>query len=228
MLHLMSVLHSQTETREVLQNLVPYMRMSCSLRDLEKEAGAAGLAPPLREGEVSDGRVRGTIQYLVQHEVRLRIATHVARLHGTTRSTCTAGVCCASGVVPLLQMEKKVERMNSSKYVSGARSTLRLMWFLDFLCAFITRLLEDKEELRDSASAAYDEALAPHHPWLVRKTVQGAMYFVPHKATFWRNLAGTDDRSVIVPLMAAALEKMQILRQQLWAYYGEHKLTDLP
>ncbi|RYG52266.1 hypothetical protein EON66_09935 [archaeon] len=199
----------------------------CSLRDLEKEAGAAGLAPPLREGEAGDGRVRGTIQYLVQHEVRTRPAAHVTHFHEVRLMHPGVGKPCSCGVARV-QMEKKVERMNSSKYVSGARSTLRLMWFLDFLCTFITRLLEDKEELRDSASAAYDEALAPHHPWLVRKTVHGAMYFVPHKATFWHNLAGTDDRSVIAPVMAAALEKMQILRQQLWAYYGEHKLTDLP
>lgn len=113
-------------------------------------------------------------------------------------------------------------------YVSAARSLLRLMWFLDFLSVLIRLLLEDKVELGECAQSAYDEALAKHHPWLLRKTIGAAIYFLPYKATFWRNLAGTDDDSFIRPKLQAFLSEMDVARLSLWEYYGKHKLEGLP
>ena len=105
---------------------------------------------------------------------------------------------------------------------------MRLMWFLDFLATMIGELLADKQELSACAQAAYDVALAPHHPWLIRKTIGAAMYFLPSKANFWKNLAGTDDVSVIKPKMQEFITQMEKVRQELWSFYREHKLTDLP
>lgn len=68
----------------------------------------------------------------------------------------------------LWEMSQRKEKMNSpGTYVSGARSLLRLLWFLDFLHSLIGQLLEDRKELRECAQVAYDAALAPHHPWIL-------------------------------------------------------------
>lgn len=54
--------------------------------------------------------------------------------------------------------------VNSGSYVSGARSTLRLMWFLDFIHALLGGLLADPAaSLSTAARAAYRQALEPHH-----------------------------------------------------------------
>ncbi len=76
-------------------------------------------------------------------------------------------------------------------YVSGARSLLRLMWFLDFVYHLLRHLLDNPAAtLRDSATVAYDTALAPHHPWLLRKTIAAALMVLPPKATFLKCVAG--------------------------------------
>lgn len=127
-----------------------------------------------------------------------------------------------------MQISKGIEAQNTSKYVSGSRSLLRLMWFLDFLSALLGRLLQDKTELKECATTAYEEALAPHHPWIVRKSIGAAMYFVPSKEKFWHNLAGSHDSSYIRPRLQQFVELVEVLRAELWAYYRAHKIDKLP
>jgi len=64
-------------------------------------------------------------------------------------------------------------------YVSGCRTFLRLMWFLEYLIDIFEGLLKDdgkgsgKKIVRDS----YDKVLSPHHRYLVRKAVGFAFMF---------------------------------------------------
>jgi hypothetical protein len=59
------------------------------------------------------------------------------------------------------EMDKKVERSNSWSYVSGARSLLRLMWFLDFIHALIGNLInEPAMELGECARKVRPAALS--------------------------------------------------------------------
>jgi hypothetical protein len=131
-------------------------------------------------------------------------------------------------------MERGTERMNApGKYVSGARSVLRLMWFLDFLQSLLAQLADpaSAKELKDCAQTAYDTALAPHHPWILRKTIGGAIYFLPHKATFWGNLAaagGSADPVAMQARLGTFLEAMEPVRASLWEFYRRHGLTELP
>jgi hypothetical protein len=131
----------------------------------------------------------------------------------------------------LWEVDRKVQAQNAGKYVSGARSLLRLMWFMDFLSVLITHLLEDTKELKEMASDAYDKALGPHHPWLVRSGIHAAMYFCPSKATFWKNLLAEStvaDPARIKTILASFLEQMEPVRKQLWDFYRANKLDDLP
>jgi hypothetical protein len=96
------------------------------------------------------------------------------------------------------------------------------MWFLDFLRVMIGELLVDTKSLSECAQSAYDEALAPHHGWLLRKTIGAAMYFLPSKATFWKNLAGTEDTTIIRPKLHEFLDSMEVARKELWEFYTEN------
>jgi hypothetical protein len=42
--------------------------------------------------------------------------------------------------------------------------------------------------LRDPALLAYEQVLAPHHGWAIRKAVGAGMYFIPTKSEFLKKL----------------------------------------
>lgn len=129
------------------------------------------------------------------------------------------------------EMKRDVHKRNDSKFVSGSRSLLRLMWFLDFLNALISRLLNegDSKELRLCAQEAYDEALGHHHPWILRKTIGAAMYLLPSKDSFLHTLAGdASTPAELRPRLQDFLTTMNPVRLALWAFYDAHGIRDLP
>ena len=142
---------------------------------------------------------------------------------------------------------------NSSTYVSGARSTLRLMWFLDFITQLIAGLLSDPSaQLSTAAKAAYKAALEPHHGWALKHTINAAMNFLPTRQAFFQGLAGPSppapQAAGAMPMTAggggagagymtpaeiegklgAFLSTVEPVRQELWRYYGQLGLTQLP
>ena len=56
-------------------------------------------------------------------------------------------------------------------YVSGCRTMVRLSWFLHFLYKIFKNLLNTSDPFSSCIKNAYNDVLAPHHPWLVRKSV---------------------------------------------------------
>lgn len=84
------------------------------------------------------------------------------------------------------EVSRGVQGRKDSTFVSASRSVLRLMWFLDFVTTLLRGLLEDGEgkSLSQLARGAYDSALAPHHPWLLRQTVSAGLLMLPSKDAF--------------------------------------------
>ena len=65
-----------------------------------------------------------------------------------------------------------------SKYVSGARTFLRLLWFMEFLIHIFKKLLvDDKSSLKEILKSSYNEVLAPRHSGIVRTAVGMALTF---------------------------------------------------
>jgi Glycolipid transfer protein (GLTP) len=133
----------------------------------------------------------------------------------------------------LWEMDRKVEAQNGSKggYTSGARSVLRMMWFMDFLGILIRHLLEDVKTLKESAQDAYSKGLGPHHPWVVRTAISAAMAFCPSKDVFWTNLlkeSTVTDPSRIKVILGEFLAQMEPVREYLWNYYRTRKIDELP
>lgn len=67
------------------------------------------------------------------------------------------------------------------EYTSGSRTIVRLSWFLNFLHNIFRNLLDTDDAFNSSLKKAYNEVLAPHHPWLVRKSVGVAFGFASSK-----------------------------------------------
>jgi Glycolipid transfer protein (GLTP) len=162
---------------------------------LSEEVGVVNDGAAISTIQDSDKRVRLTLQWMIKHE-----------------------------------MDLKVERENNKHhYVSGSRSLLRLMWFLDFIYHLMHNLTSQADkELSESAQSAYDTALAPHHPWLLRKTIGGAIYFLPSRSHFLQNLDPEATEDVIIKRLLEFLDCMNPVRQYLWKHYEDLHITDLP
>ena len=82
------------------------------------------------------------------------------------------------------------------------------------------------------ASEAYEKALAPHHPWVVRKTIGAAMMFCPTEASFWKRIVNETspprDEATIKAALASFLIEMAPVRDSLWEFFHELKLENLP
>lgn len=65
---------------------------------------------------------------------------------------------------------------------SHSRNLLRVKRGLDMVRVLFEHMLaSDDSSLRNPASTAYEEVLAPHHGWAIRKAVAAGMYVLPTK-----------------------------------------------
>lgn len=64
------------------------------------------------------------------------------------------------------------------KYVSGTRTFLRLLWFMEFLIHIFKKLLtETTLSMKEILKNSYEEVLAPRHLWIVRTAVNASLTF---------------------------------------------------
>jgi hypothetical protein len=117
------------------------------------------------------------------------------------------------------------------EYCSGTRTLLRLTWFLDFFNNILKHTMESPEKsFTDCIRAAYDTALGPHHPWLVRKASSVGIAFAPSKrekgmSFFFGKEAFDDDIKAKVTRWRESTTK---LWQYIHKYYEDKKLLELP
>lgn len=64
------------------------------------------------------------------------------------------------------------------KYISGSRTFLLLLWFMEFLIHIFRKLLQDDDKsLKEILKGSYNEVLAPRHSGVVRTAVSVALTF---------------------------------------------------
>lgn len=89
----------------------------------------------------------------------------------------------------VLKKLTKQEQPWMKKYTSTARTLVRGCWFFDFLTAIFGGIVNDrKSKLSQIASNAYNTALGPHHPWVLRKVASAAMVAVVSRETLIQNI----------------------------------------
>ncbi|KAK2448266.1 Accelerated cell death 11 [Trifolium repens] len=85
---------------------------------------------------------------------------------------------------------------------SHTRNLLRVRRGLDMIrVLFEQMIVTEGSSLRDPASKAYEQALAPYHGWAIRKAVSAGLYVLPTKEQLLKKL--NED-------VASAKEQMQI------------------
>lgn len=79
---------------------------------------------------------------------------------------------------------------------SGARNLHRLAAVIRFAALLLEKLVLNggpSTTLREAASAAYESALAPMHPYVVRTAVRASMRVLPSRASFMEHIGETDE-----------------------------------
>lgn len=75
------------------------------------------------------------------------------------------------------------------KYISTSRHLFRGSWFFAFLAEIFRGFYEDRaSKLSKIAGDAYNKALGPHHPWMLRKVAGVAMNAVNYREVFLKNV----------------------------------------
>ncbi|KAK5623430.1 hypothetical protein CRENBAI_014574 [Crenichthys baileyi] len=112
---------------------------------------------------------------------------------------------------------------------SGCRTLLRLHRALRWLELFLERLRTSKEDDKTSVMCreAYNESLAQHHPWVVRKAAGMAFFALPGRPTFFEvmNVGPPEQVVAILGKAVPLISEVYLITEEL---YLKHNLLDLP
>uniref|UniRef100_A0A1I8P6F2 Glycolipid transfer protein domain-containing protein n=1 Tax=Stomoxys calcitrans TaxID=35570 RepID=A0A1I8P6F2_STOCA len=128
----------------------------------------------------------------------------------------------------MMLYEMEAGLLKDSKYVSGCRTLLRLHRGLEFIYEFLTKLEEvDKnEKVQQTCRAAYENTLAKHHTWVIRKGALVAMYTLPTKEELLKRVCA--DVPLSKELLPEMLRNTKIVYDRTNALYNLHDLHSLP
>lgn len=113
---------------------------------------------------------------------------------------------------------------------SGSRTLLRLHRALKF----IIRLFGDLKSMNDSDKIsavtfkAYDETLAQHHTWIVRKAVGLAVYAMPSRQGLSEKMIHGGTEEQLKKLLGDFVEEVQPVYDSIQSVYADNELLDLP
>ena len=65
------------------------------------------------------------------------------------------------------------------KYESVSRTTVRLLWYLEFFSILLQRMVSTNESFSDACKQAYNTAMAPNHSTVVVMAAKAGMMFLP-------------------------------------------------
>ncbi|KAL2103831.1 hypothetical protein ACEWY4_000699 [Coilia grayii] len=112
---------------------------------------------------------------------------------------------------------------------SGCRTLLRLHRALRWLELFLERLRTSSEDSKTSVmcSEAYNESLAQHHAWIIRKAAGTAFWALPGRQTFFDVMnVGTPEQ--VVAMLGNALPLISEVYNITENLYAQHDLLQLP
>lgn len=112
---------------------------------------------------------------------------------------------------------------------SGCRTLLRLHRALLWLELFLERLRTSTEESKTSVlcSEAYNESLAHHHTWIIRKAAGMAFCTLPSRDSFFE-VMNAGSLQEVVTLLGEALPLISEVYQITEDLYAKNNLLELP
>lgn len=122
-----------------------------------------------------------------------------------------------------------VERVLPNKTPSTTRTTLRILWFFDFLAAFLGRLERYHDwKLSKICRKAYNETLGTRHPWAMRIAAKIGMKTISSKAHYL---------GVFLPGMAPEAQTRTLkemvsiissIKDSLWRFLHSSGISHIP
>lgn len=116
----------------------------------------------------------------------------------------------ASKSIPKLHslIDQDVQANSVRNAGSHTRNLLRVKRGLDMVrVLFQQMIVTEGNSLRDPASKAYEQALAPYHGWAIKKAVSAGMYLIPTKEQLLNKLnEDTESAKVQMQIYVSASE----------------------
>jgi Glycolipid transfer protein (GLTP) len=128
----------------------------------------------------------------------------------------------------MMEYEISAELLQKKDYVSGCRTLLRLHRGLDFTRNFLRRLSDigPEDKTHDPCKEAYQQTLAPYHPFLIRKGAGLAMYSLPSRNELLNKVCSDVERSV--KYLPEMLQFTDVVYERIQKLYEEKDLLSLP
>lgn len=129
----------------------------------------------------------------------------------------------------MIKYEVDSNTTNNKKKASGSRTLLRLHRALEFVSDFLIAIKESDEHAKLSGvcSKSYYRTLSKHHPWIIRKGVDVAVYTIPSRKHFMEKLKVHDIAETERVLGETGTLGMKIFNV-VEKLYSDNKLLDLP
>ncbi|XP_062597225.1 ceramide-1-phosphate transfer protein-like [Saccostrea cucullata] len=129
----------------------------------------------------------------------------------------------------MIQYEVETKTTNNKKKASGSRTLLRLHRALEFTSRLLSdlKMAEEHEKMSHLTKTAYDDTLARHHPWLIRKGVHVAVYTLPSRKHFLEKLKVEDAEKAkdLLGRVSDVQKEIFVITEEL---YAKESLLDLP
>lgn len=113
-------------------------------------------------------------------------------------------------------------------FYKNLNSNAQLFVFPEFVYEFLLKLAElaENEKVHQTCKTAYENTLAKHHPWVVRKGALVAMYALPTQGELLKRVCANVPRAIeILPEM---LKNTKIVYDRTHALYTLYDLHALP
>ncbi|KAK1157298.1 ceramide-1-phosphate transfer protein [Acipenser oxyrinchus oxyrinchus] len=124
----------------------------------------------------------------------------------------------------LVDLQRRAEHPES-----GCRTLLRLHRALRWLELFLEKLRTSTEDSKTSVMCtdAYNDSLAQHHAWIIRKAATMAFCALPGRAAFFQTMNVGSTEQVVAMLGEAMpfISKVYEITEEL---YKQHNLLELP
>ncbi|MBN3280730.1 CPTP protein, partial [Polyodon spathula] len=124
----------------------------------------------------------------------------------------------------LVDLQRRAEHPES-----GCRTLLRLHRALRWLELFLEKLRTSTEDSKTSVMCtdAYNDSLAQHHAWIIRKAATVAFCALPGRAAFFQTMNVGSTEQVVAMLGEAMpfISKVYEITEEL---YKQHNLLELP
>ena len=104
-----------------------------------------------------------------------------------------------------------------------------MLWFFDFLGNMMNAIGCDQSATPSEASkVAYEKALGPHHPFVLRQAAKLAMKAAPSRQAFKDKLFATETPQQMCDNLIAMDSEIAKLRERLWKFFKDNNISDLP